>query len=90
MKRCDVDIAVAPCLGQSLTHFIVNGSVDDLVSCDVSIGLCRLRPAELSDSWANDIEGQATWFTRHWGTKNSILRNTDIVQTSNCHSAIAK
>lgn len=85
-------IAVAPCLGWtwSLTHLIVNGCVDDLISCDVSIGLCRLSPAELSDSWANDVEGQATWFTRHWVTKNRILRNTDIAQTANFHSVVAK
>lgn len=80
MKSCHVDIAVAPCLGWSLTHFIVNGRVDDLVSCDVSIGLCRLCPAELSNSWADDIESQATRFTRNWGTKNRYLRNIDIVQ----------
>lgn len=82
----------APCLAWtwSLTHLIVNRCVDDFVSCDVSIGLCRLRPAELSDSWANDVESQATWFTRDWVTKNRILRNADIYLTANFHSVVCK
>lgn len=49
----------------SLTHPIINGCVDDLVSGNVSIGLCRLRPAELSDSWTDDVKSQTARFTRH-------------------------
>lgn len=74
----------------SLTHLIVSGCVDDLVSCNVSIGLCRLRPAELSDSWADDVKGQATWFTRRWEIKNIILRKIVTAQTASCDSVVAK
>lgn len=62
---------------QSLTQVIINGGVDDFISRNVSIGLCRLCPAELSDSWAQDIKGQTTWFTRHWRTQSTVLKNTD-------------
>lgn len=55
---------------QTLTQLIVDGCVDDLISCNVAIGLCRFCPANLSDSWADDIKGQAPRFTRHWRKQN--------------------
>lgn len=51
----------------SLTHIVIDGRVDDLVSRNVAVGLCRLCPAELSDSWTDDIEGQPTRFSGHYG-----------------------
>lgn len=62
-----------PFLGwtQTLTQLIVDGCVDDLISRNVAIGFRRFCPAELSDSWTDDIKGQAPRFTRHWRKQNS-------------------
>lgn len=47
----------------SLTAILIDGCVNNLILCYHTIGLCWFRPTQLSDSWANDIEGQAAWFT---------------------------
>lgn len=47
-----------------LTLIVVDGGVEDLIGCDDTVGLCRLRPADLSDGGTDDCEGQATRFSR--------------------------
>lgn len=46
-----------------LTAILINGCVCDFISSDDAIGLSWLGPTELSDSWADDIEGQTPRFT---------------------------
>ena len=55
---------------QRLTQVIIDGCVDDLVGCDVAVSLCGLPPADLSDSPADDVKGQTSWFTRPWRRMN--------------------
>lgn len=57
--------------GQALTQLIINGRIYDLVRRDVAVSLCRLCPAQLSDGWADDVEGQPSRFTRHCRTHKS-------------------
>lgn len=54
---------------RTLTLALVDGYVDDLIGSDDTIRLCWLCPADLSDSGADDIESQATRFTRYWRGK---------------------
>lgn len=58
--------SISLCLGRCLTQVVIDGCVDDLVSRDVAVGLCRLSPADLSHSRTDDIKGQTSGFTRRW------------------------
>lgn len=60
-----MDYVVHMCTVQilALTAVLVDGSVDNLILRDHTIGLCWFCPAQLSDRLANDIEGQTAWFT---------------------------
>jgi len=66
---CSVCLFFVP--ARTLTHFVIDGCVDDLVSRNVAVGLCRLSPADLSDSPTDDIEGQTSRFTRRWRKKRN-------------------
>lgn len=49
-----------------LTCVVIDGCVEDLVVGDDTVGLGRLRPADLSDSWTDDVERKTTGLTGDW------------------------
>lgn len=67
---------------QALTQLVIDGRVYDLVCCYVAVGFRRLRPAQLSDSWADDVEGQTSGFPWRCRAHQQHIRNLDLPQNS--------